>query len=270
METLHCSDATIIEVGEVNGSEPAIADLAARVEPAGGGAELFVCVDRGMEVVPEKESGHGVGARVAPAPAATKGDDSSPKGEEDKKDAGGGEEGCGEEEEAAGGGRVVTGEMIGGGKAQEGFARCRVVEAAGAPGGAVAEGAFGKVGVGGGVPLDVKAAAEEGRDGGGDVFVPLAGCGREGGEGGSRAAIGARVKKEVGLGEETVLPGGATAGCAGGRRWGAAVAQSGEVGADIGGGAEGRAGEVYGGVGKGGAGGDGGVGGMEEGGKEEG
>ncbi|RWV79146.1 hypothetical protein GW17_00059772 [Ensete ventricosum] len=171
VQTLHCDDTAIIEVGEVNGFELAITNLVAWVKPVGGGAELFICVDQGMEVVLEEEIGHGIGAGVAPTTTATKGDNSSPDGEEDMKDTDGGEEGYGEEEETTRGGQVITVKMIEGGKAHEGFARCRVVEVAGAPGSTVAKGAFGKAGVGGGVPLDVEAMVEEGCEGDDYVFV---------------------------------------------------------------------------------------------------
>ncbi|RRT44820.1 hypothetical protein B296_00026204 [Ensete ventricosum] len=172
VEMLHCADATIIEAGKVNGSELAITNLVAWVKPVGGSAKLFICVDRGMEVVLEDEIDHGVGAGVAPTTTTTtKGDDSSPDGEEDMKDTDGGEEGYGEEEETTRGGQVITVKMIEGGKAHEGFARCRVVEVAGALGSAVAKGAFGKAGVRGGVPLDVEAMVEEGCKGDDHVFV---------------------------------------------------------------------------------------------------
>lgn len=74
VKLFHSGDAAIVEVGEVNGSKPTVANLAAGVEAIGGGTELLIGVDRLLDAMPQEEIGHGVGTMVAPTTAAAERD----------------------------------------------------------------------------------------------------------------------------------------------------------------------------------------------------
>lgn len=105
------------------------------------------------------------------------------------------------------------------------------------------------------VPFDNETSAKEFGDGKGDVFVGVAssGGGRRGGSG--RRHTGTQAKKEFRLRKESSLPGRPAAGRRGemGRECGTASAEGSEVSTDVPRRAEGRAGEVDGGVREGGA-----------------